>query len=139
MYLRGTIPRCTPLKALTLRVQVPNNHIHTQNLRYNSYSPKPKYPMIGYLDYSTQEHPWQWLAHCCSSHAHVAQPFVGLPPLKAMTSLGLFFLVSVLCMFCSSQKKPIVLWHPNAEASLSCLKGWNWRLCLCGVLLRNLS
>ena len=33
----------------TIRVQVPNNHILTQNLYHNSYYPKPKY-LIGYLD-----------------------------------------------------------------------------------------
>ena len=33
-----------------LRLQVPNNHILTQNLYYSYYSPKPKYPIIGYLD-----------------------------------------------------------------------------------------
>ena len=37
-------------KYLTLRVQVPNNHILTQNLYYNYYYPKPKYPNIGYMD-----------------------------------------------------------------------------------------
>ena len=34
----------------SLRVQVPNNHILTQNLYYNYYYPKPKYLIIGYLD-----------------------------------------------------------------------------------------
>ena len=34
----------------TLRVQVPNNSILTQNLYYNYYYPKPKYLIIGYLD-----------------------------------------------------------------------------------------
>ena len=34
----------------TLRVQVPNNHILTQNLYYNYNYPKPKYLIIGYLD-----------------------------------------------------------------------------------------
>ena len=34
----------------TLRVQVPNNHILTQNLYYNYYYPKPKYLIIGYMD-----------------------------------------------------------------------------------------
>ena len=34
----------------TLRVQVPKNHILTQNLYYNYYYPKPKYQNIGYLD-----------------------------------------------------------------------------------------
>ena len=34
----------------TLRVQVPNNHVLTQNLYYNYYYPKPKYLIIGYLD-----------------------------------------------------------------------------------------
>ena len=29
---------------VTLRVQVPNNHILTQNLYYNHYYPKPKVP-----------------------------------------------------------------------------------------------
>ena len=33
-----------------LRVQVPNNHILTQNLCYNYYYPKPKYQIIGSLD-----------------------------------------------------------------------------------------
>ena len=33
-----------------LRVQVPNNHIPTPNLYHNYYYPKPKYPIIGYLD-----------------------------------------------------------------------------------------
>ena len=33
-----------------LRVQVPNNHIFTQNLYYNYYYPRPKYLIIGYLD-----------------------------------------------------------------------------------------
>ena len=40
------------------RVQVPNNHILTQNLYYNSYCPKPKYQIIGYLDPLG----WVWLA-----------------------------------------------------------------------------
>ena len=35
---------------MTLRVQVPNNHILTQNLYYNYYYPKPKYLIIGYMD-----------------------------------------------------------------------------------------
>ena len=34
----------------SLRVQVPNNHILTQNLYYYNYSPKPKYLIIGYMD-----------------------------------------------------------------------------------------
>ena len=40
------------MKGLTLRVQVPDNHILTQNLyyNYNYYYPKPKYLIIGYLD-----------------------------------------------------------------------------------------
>ena len=33
-----------------LRVQVPNNHILTQNLCHNHYYPKTKYLIIGYLD-----------------------------------------------------------------------------------------
>ena len=40
----------TELIELTLRVQVPNNHILTQTLYYNYYYPKPKYLTIGYLD-----------------------------------------------------------------------------------------
>ena len=36
--------------ASALRVQVPNNHILTQNLYYNYYYPKPKYLIIGYMD-----------------------------------------------------------------------------------------
>ena len=35
---------------VTLRVQVPSNHILTQNLYYNYHYPKPKYPIIVYLD-----------------------------------------------------------------------------------------
>ena len=34
----------------TLRVQVPNNHILTQNLYYEHYYPNPKHLIIGYLD-----------------------------------------------------------------------------------------
>ena len=34
----------------TLRVQVPNDRILTQNLYYNYYYPKLKYLIIGYLD-----------------------------------------------------------------------------------------
>ena len=33
-----------------LRVQVPNNHILTQNQYYNYYYPKRKYLIIGYMD-----------------------------------------------------------------------------------------
>ena len=32
-----------------LRVQVPNNHILTQNMFYKYYYPKPKHLIIGYL------------------------------------------------------------------------------------------
>ena len=35
---------------LTLRVQVPNSHILTQNQDYNYYYPNPKYLIIGYMD-----------------------------------------------------------------------------------------
>ena len=35
---------------VTLRVQVPNNHILTPNLYYNHYYPKPKYLTIVYMD-----------------------------------------------------------------------------------------
>ena len=35
---------------IPLRVQVPNNHILTQNQYYNSYYPNPKYLIIGYMD-----------------------------------------------------------------------------------------
>ena len=35
---------------VSLRIQVPNNHILTRNLYYNYYYPKPKYLIIEYLD-----------------------------------------------------------------------------------------
>ena len=35
---------------LSLRVQVPNNYILTQNLYQNDYYPNPKYVIIGYMD-----------------------------------------------------------------------------------------
>ena len=35
---------------LSLRVQVPNSYILTQNLYYNYHCPKPKHLIIGYLD-----------------------------------------------------------------------------------------
>ena len=38
------------LSGPTLRVQVANNHILTQNLHYNSHYPKPEYLIIGHLD-----------------------------------------------------------------------------------------
>ena len=34
----------------TLRVQVPKNHVLTQNLYYNYYYQNPKYPILGYMD-----------------------------------------------------------------------------------------
>ena len=37
-------------KDLSLRVQVPKNHILTQNLYYNYNYPKPKYLIMGFLD-----------------------------------------------------------------------------------------
>ena len=53
--LLGDLPNELPLGASfgvrkSLRVQVPNNQILTQNLDYNNYYPKPKYAIIGYLD-----------------------------------------------------------------------------------------
>ena len=43
--------QCTTLQHYqALRVQVPNNHIPTQNLYYNYYYPNPKYLIIGYMD-----------------------------------------------------------------------------------------
>ena len=47
---------------LTLRVQVPNNHILTQNMYYNYYYPNPKYQIIGYMDplgNGTHMPPWR--------------------------------------------------------------------------------
>ena len=41
---------CILISYHPLRVQVPNNHILTQNLYYNYYYPNPKYPIIGYMD-----------------------------------------------------------------------------------------
>ena len=41
---------CDFILSPTLRVQVPKNHILTQNLYYNSYDPKPKCQIIGCLD-----------------------------------------------------------------------------------------
>ena len=38
------------IEGLTLRVQVPNYHILTQNLYYNYYYPNPKYLNFGYMD-----------------------------------------------------------------------------------------
>ena len=35
---------------VSLRVQVPNNHILTQNQYSNYYYPKPTYLIIGYMD-----------------------------------------------------------------------------------------
>ena len=39
-----------PSLIVALGVQVPNNHILTQNLYYNYYYPKPRFLLIGYLD-----------------------------------------------------------------------------------------
>ena len=38
------------LEPNSLKVQIPNNHILTQNQYYNYYYPNTKYPIIGYLD-----------------------------------------------------------------------------------------
>ena len=48
-YWAGGPPNGFCMRHVTLRVQVPN--ILTQNLYYDSYYPKPKYPIIGYLDH----------------------------------------------------------------------------------------
>ena len=45
---RGPNKEYWPL--VTLRVQVPNNHILTQILYYNCYYPNPKYLVIGHMD-----------------------------------------------------------------------------------------
>ena len=45
----GVVPEFSGY-TVPLRVQVPNNHILTQNLYYNYYYPKPKYLSIEYLD-----------------------------------------------------------------------------------------
>ena len=42
--------RTFQVRWLTLRVQVPNNHILTLNLYYNHYYPNPKHLIIGYMD-----------------------------------------------------------------------------------------
>ena len=48
--------RCSALEekvadgVIALRVQVPNNHILTQNLYYNYYYPNSKYLIVGYMD-----------------------------------------------------------------------------------------
>ena len=47
---RSALAWGTKLLDVTLRVQVPNNHILTQNQYYNYYYPKPKYLIIGYMD-----------------------------------------------------------------------------------------
>ena len=43
-------PRNADFAVFALGVQVPNNHILTQNLYYNYYYPHPKYLIIGYMD-----------------------------------------------------------------------------------------
>ena len=40
----------TPPQHMTLRVQVPNNHILAQNMHYKYYCPNPKYLIIGSMD-----------------------------------------------------------------------------------------
>ena len=56
LNLNGGLHRQLSQQELTLRVQVPNNHIMpTRNLYSNSYYPKPKYLIIGYIDPLGQE------------------------------------------------------------------------------------
>ena len=38
------------IKGKPLRVQVPNNHMLSQNQYYNHYSPNHKYLVIGYME-----------------------------------------------------------------------------------------
>ena len=54
---------------VTLRVQVPNNHILTQNLYYKYYYPKPKYLIIGYMDPLGYE--GNFGQRPCASQSHV--------------------------------------------------------------------
>ena len=55
LNLNGGLHRQLSQQELTLRVQVPNNHMPTRNLYYNYYYPKPKYLIIGYMDPLGQE------------------------------------------------------------------------------------
>ena len=48
---------------ITLKVQVPHNHILTQNLYYNPYYPYPKYLIIGYMDPLGNDKPSALTAH----------------------------------------------------------------------------
>ena len=49
--MEKSIKQCSDfLRAVPLRVQVPKNHILTQNLYENYYYPNPKYLIIGYMD-----------------------------------------------------------------------------------------
>ena len=50
-YSRTSVSVCVcELSRVSLRVEVPNNQIITQNLYYNPSYPKPKRLIIGYLD-----------------------------------------------------------------------------------------
>ena len=58
-------PQVLPgLPSFSLRVQVANGHIPTQNLYYNNYYPNPKYLIIGYMDPLGLKEP-QTLNPCC--------------------------------------------------------------------------
>ena len=48
-WLRVSHPDTLNSEPLSLRVQVPKNHMLNQNLYYDYYYPKPKYLIIGYL------------------------------------------------------------------------------------------
>ena len=65
---------------LTLRVQVPNNHILNQNLHQNYYYQNPKYLIIGYLDPFYGD-PFRWLRHCLDTSSTRSRFRLGPHPL----------------------------------------------------------
>ena len=74
------------VNSITLRVQVPNNHIPTHNLYQNYYYPNPKYPIIRYMDPlgKPQTLGLRWLAWDAATRTAFAQPGgVGLKVLQA--------------------------------------------------------
>ena len=78
--------------SVTLRVQVPNNQILTQNLYYNYYYPKPKYLIVGYMDPLGQLAQRSRVAGCEDKLSSTWQfPKTGRPQYRGFPKLGVPF------------------------------------------------
>ena len=94
---------------LTLRVQVPNNHVLTQNLYYNYYYPKPKYPSIWYMDPRVLN----------------PKPYISLNP-KPYISLYIYIYIHLRAMHTSCTVLGLVRLPFGAPSFMEVIRSYGW-------------